>query len=223
MNEKIIKIPTLQEQVYLYLKKAIMNAELEMGKTFSEQWVADLLGVSRTPVREAIIQLKQEYLVDILPYKGFIIKSLSSKDIQDTMQIRQALEGFCVISIAQNYQDPLVKSLFFQLNDYLKEQEKLARENSPYEFMELDKIYHMDIIDYINNERLIVVYGEIRSRFERITIQALKEPGRMENTVREHRSILEMMRMGNPWEAYQAMEFHLNQTKTSLKKKPKTS
>ncbi|MEL7565677.1 MAG: GntR family transcriptional regulator [Dehalobacterium sp.] len=219
MKEKIIKIPTLQEQVYLYLKKAIMNAELEVGKTYSEQWVADLLGVSRTPVREAIIQLKQEYLVDILPYKGFIVKSLSSKDIQETLQIRQALEGFCVISIAQNHQEPLVKNLISRLSDYLKEQEKLAKENNPYEFMEIDKLYHMEIIDYTNNERLIVVYGEIRSRFERITIQVLKEPGRMENTVKEHRSILEMMEIGNPWGAYQAMEFHLNQTKSSLKKK----
>jgi len=214
-------MPTLQEQVYLYLKKAIMDGEIEEGKIYSEQWVADILGVSRTPVREAIIQLKQGYLVDILPYKGFIVKDLSPKDIQDTLQIRQALEGFCVISIAQNYHTPMAQDLFSQLNSYLDEQEKLARENSPYEFMELDKVFHLDIIDYTSNERLIATFNEICSRFERITIQALKEPGRMENTVKEHRNILEMMKKGDPWGAYQKIEYHLNKTKSTLENKAK--
>ena len=216
---KIIKMPSLQEQVYSYLKKAIVNGEMELGQVYSEQWVADLLGVSRTPVREAILQLKQESLLEILPYKGFIVKPLSLDEVKETFQIRQALEGFCVIMIAQQHQDPLVAKLLAQLNDYLEEQSNLTGDHNVYEFMELDELYHRDIINFAGNERLISTYNEIRSRFQRITVKALKEPGRMEDTVREHLDILVKMKDGHPWEAYQTMALHLNSTQKIMESK----
>jgi DNA-binding GntR family transcriptional regulator len=218
MTPKITKGPSLKEQVYHYLKKAIISGEIEENKVYSEQWAADLLGVSRTPVREAALQLKQEFFIDILPYKGFQIRSLTTEDIKETFQIRLALEGFCIITIAENSQDVHVQRLLGCLEGILLEQEKLATKAMIYEFMERDEMYHRSIINYTGNERLIATYNDIRSRFELITIKVLSDPGRMEATVQEHFAILEKMRAGRPWEAYQAIQIHLDATQRVLKR-----
>lgn len=219
MSRKILKVPTLKEQVYRHLKKAIIGGELESGKVYSEQWAADLLGVSRTPVREAILQLKQEFFIDILPYKGFQMRELAPEDVKETFQIRQALEGFCVILIAQRCMEPSVCQLLQDLEGYLNEQKDLARQGKVYEFMERDEMYHKKIIDYTGNERLISTYRDIRSRFELITVKVLTDPGRMDSTVQEHMAIWEKMKEGQPWEAYQAIQVHLDRTQAVLHKK----
>ncbi len=219
MSETIIKTPSLKEQVYLYLKKAIVSGDLEVGKVYSEQWAAGLLGVSRTPVREAVLQLKQEYLVEILPYKGFQVKPLSIDEVKETFQIRQSLEGFCAILIAQHCRDLRVQQLLGELEGYLKDQEAVAREGSLYEFMELDEIYHREIVLYAGNERLFATYNEIRNRFERITVKVLTVPGRMEDTVQEHLHIWNKLKAGLPWEAYQAIQHHLDNTQSIMERK----
>lgn len=218
MTAKITKGPSLKEQVYQHLKKAIISGDIEENKVYSEQWAADLLGVSRTPVREAVLQLKQEFFVDILPYKGFQVRSLTADDIKETFQIRLALEGFCIIMIAQNSEETQVQQLLSGLEGFLREQQRLASEGKAYEFMERDEIYHRSIINYTGNERLIATYNDIRSRFELITVKVLNDPGRMEATVQEHSAILEKMRTGQPWEAYEAIQIHLDATQRVLKR-----
>ena len=218
MTAKITKVPSLKEQVYQHLKKAIISGDIKENKVYSEQWAADLLGVSRTPVREAVLQLKQEFFVDILPYKGFQVRSLTTDDIKETFQIRLALEGFCIITIAQNSQDVHVQRMLSSLNEVMLEQEKLAAEGKTYEFMERDEMYHRSIINYTGNESLIATYNDIRSRFELITVKVLNDPGRMEATVQEHFAILEKMRDGRAWEAYQAIQIHLDATQRVLKR-----
>lgn len=218
MTAKITKGPSLKEQVYHHLKKAIISGDIEENKVYSEQWAADLLGVSRTPVREAVLQLKQEFFIDILPYKGFQVRSLTTDDIKETFQIRLALEGFCIITIAQNSQDVHVQRMLSCLGGVLLEQERLATEGKVYEFMERDEMYHRSIINHTGNERLIATYNDIRSRFELITVKVLNDPGRMEATVQEHFAILEKMRTGCPWEAYQAIQIHLDATQRVLKR-----
>lgn len=218
MTAKITKGPSLKEQVYHHLKKAIISGDIEENKVYSEQWAADLLGVSRTPVREAVLQLKQEFFIDILPYKGFQVRSLTTDDIKETFQIRLALEGFCIITIAQNSQDLHVQRMLSCLGGVLLEQERLATEGKVYEFMERDEMYHRSIINHTGNERLIATYNDIRSRFELITVKVLNDPGRMEETVQEHFAILEKMRTGCPWEAYQAIQIHLDATQRVLKR-----
>lgn len=209
----------MKEQVYVYLKNAIINRELSPSTVYSEQWVASHLGVSRTPVREAILQLKQEYFVEVLPYKGFTVKEMSLDDVRDTFQIRQALEGFCVIQIAQNNETTVVKKVFEKLDSALVELQKCSDSNNPNDFVYYDAQFHSQIIHYANNERLISTYNEIRYRFERITLRVLTEHERMNSTIDEHKKIYEMMRSGKPWEAYQAIQIHLVGTQKIMERK----
>jgi DNA-binding GntR family transcriptional regulator len=219
MTGKIIKVPSLKEQVYLYLKNAIIKHELSPDEVYSEQWVADRLGVSRTPVREAVLQLKQEYFLDVLPYKGFTVKEMSLDDVRDTFQIRQALEGFCIILISQNSQTDDVRKVLQKLDECLMQMQKFSDKNKPNDFVRQDALFHRAIIHYANNERLISTYNDIRFHFERITLQVLTEYGRMTSTINEHREICEMMRAGKPWEAYQAIQVHLQKTQKIMERK----
>lgn len=219
MTAKILKAPSLKEQVYQFLKEAIISNQLEKTTVYSEKWVADQLHVSRTPVREAILQLKQESFLDILPYKGFVVKTLSLEDVKDTFQIRQALEGFCVILLAQNHDTENAQQVFKRLETCLTTMKTYATPQSLQEYVTEDAHFHREIILFADNEKLISTYNDIRFRFERITLKVLTEPGRLETTVQEHRNVLEKMRAGQPWEAFQAMQNHLGNTQKIMKKK----
>ena len=219
MRGKIIKAPSLQEQVYKFIKNGIINNELKPDTVYSEKWVADRLGVSRTPVREAVLQMKQEYFLEIIPYKGFKVKELSYEDVRETFQIRQALEGFCAILISENSQSPEVLSLLGKLDSYLTEMQKCSEDNRPDDFARQDAAFHREIINYAGNERLNATYNDIRFRFERITLQVLTDYGRMDTTIQEHRDILETMRQGKAWEAYQVVQAHLKKTQKIMERK----
>lgn len=219
MTGKIIKVASLKEQVYIYLKNAIINHELVPNAVYSEQWVAGNLGVSRTPVREAVLQLKQEYFLEILPYKGFTVKEMSLDVVRDTFQIRQALEGFCTILIAQDSKTPAAKKSLNKFAEILVQLENYSDSNNPNNFVIQDAQFHREIIHYANNERIISTYNEIRFRFERITLRVLTDEGRMNSTVMEHRKIYEMMKAGKPWEAYQAIQEHLMSTQKIMERK----
>ncbi len=219
MTGKIVKAPSLKEQVYLYLKNAIINSDLASEAIYSEKWVADRLEVSRTPVREAVLQLQQEYFVEVLPYKGFRVKKLSLDDVRDTFQIRLALEGFCVIHISQNSTLTAVKKVFVNLDDSLTQMEKCARRDDPNAFVEQDARFHREITNYAANERLVAMYNDIRYRFERITLRVLTAYGRMEATIDEHRCIFDEMKAGRPWDAFLAIQSHLHATQKIMELK----
>lgn len=210
--EKIFKTPSLQEQVYLHLKSAIVKGELQIGELYSEQWCSELLGVSRTPVREAVLKLKQDCLLEVIPYRGFTVKTLSQEDVKQTLEIRQALEGFCVILIAQNYRDPAAQEVCTRLDEYLREQSNLKSEDI-YDFMELDELFHHDIIAYSQNNRLADTYASVRIQFQRITFKVLKQPGRIVSTIIEHAALLTELKRGDPWAAYCSLDKHLSGTR----------
>lgn len=219
MAGKIVKVPSLKEQVYRYLKNAIVTSELVLDTTYSEKWVADRLEVSRTPVREAVLQLQQENFIDVLPYKGFRVRRLSLEDVRDTFQIRLALEGFCVINISQNIEQAGVRQILETLDECLGAMESTAVANDPHSFVEQDARFHHQIIHFADNERLIAMYDDIRYRFERITLRVLTDPGRMDTTVEEHRKIAEKMRTGRPWDAFCAIQEHLQRTQKIMEQK----
>ncbi len=213
---KLITKTTLKDQAYVYLKKAILNGEIEVGKNYSEQWFADFLGVSRTPVREAILQIRREGLLETLPCKGIVVKELSLSDIEKTFQIRLALEGFCVITLAQESDTKIAQKLISNLGILINKQTKLAAAQDKYEFMEIDELFHREILSYVDNSKFIENFEDIRSRVERLCMDTLRMEGRMESTIKEHNGIFESIRSAKPWEAYTAMETHLINAKKML-------
>ena len=93
---------SLKAQVYEYLKQAIINGDLKVGEIYSEQYFADKLSISRTPVREAILQLQHENMVEVKANRGIIVKPLLLDEIKKIIETRLAIEGYSYYILAKN-------------------------------------------------------------------------------------------------------------------------
>ena len=88
----------LQEKAYAYLKKQITGGKLEPNVVYSETKIAAEIGVSRTPMKDALVRLRQGKYVDILPSRGVCLHVLREEDIRSAFQVRMAIEGFCALN-----------------------------------------------------------------------------------------------------------------------------
>ncbi|MFO7912978.1 MAG: GntR family transcriptional regulator, partial [Desulfotignum sp.] len=108
---KITKPESLAKQVTKALRQSILNNELTPNVIYNEKSIAQDLGISRTPVREALLDLSAKRLVKFLPQKGVVINTFTLKDIDDAFEIRTALEVFSVQKLCLNANDPDTTSL----------------------------------------------------------------------------------------------------------------
>ncbi|KJS80076.1 MAG: hypothetical protein JM58_19110 [Peptococcaceae bacterium BICA1-8] len=202
---------TLKKQAYDYLKNAILNDDFKLDVIYSEQYFADLLNISRTPVRESILQLEQEGYVDILPNRGISIKQLSEPEIGQMFQLRTAIEGYCCKFAAENIKTEKGINLLKTLQQHIEEEEKIFfAHGKPIEYMEQDTSFHLSIVQFTENNQLIGIMNNIRSRINQIGIKTLYKQGRMENALKEHQAILHFIRNGDGANAYNAAQNHFN-------------
>ena len=94
----------LQTKAYEYIKECILKNSFDYDTIYSETKMAQEIGVSRTPMRDALHRLAQERYIDIIPSKGFRIHQMTRQDIIETFQIRSAIEGYCTLQITKEYQ-----------------------------------------------------------------------------------------------------------------------
>ena len=96
----------LQEEAYAHIREQIVTGVLKEDQIYSETKLAAMIGISRTPVKDALVRLSQEKLIDILPSRGFRLHRMSEEDIWSTYQLRTAVEGFCVLHLAHRKDTP---------------------------------------------------------------------------------------------------------------------
>lgn len=210
-RKPIIKRVTLKGQAYDYLKGAILHGDLESGRIYSEQYFADQLEISRTPVREAVLQLSQEGFVQIHPNIGVSVKQISVSEIQEMFQLRSAIECYCCKFAAEMVESPEGEELLRNLENYISREEQIyLSQGAPSECMKHDTKFHLALVDFSGNSQIQEVMSRLRSRINIIGIKTLYKPGRLEATLSEHRDIVEAIRRGQPMEAYKAAEHHFN-------------
>ena len=181
----------LQFQVYEYLKDNILTGKLQSNTLYSETKIAATLGISRTPIREALHWLDQDGYINIIPSKGFMIRTLSETDMLETIQIRCAIEGFCTYVIASEAGTEKNKKLIEELTYLLDLQEKaMTSEDSLSTFTEFDHKFHLAIVNYVNNEKFNQIYQTSMYLVHLTTTTALSVPRRTEDTFSEHRQFL---------------------------------
>jgi len=215
MSQKpAVKRITLKGQAYDYLKGAIVQGTFERGRVYSEQYFADLLEISRTPVREAVLQLSQEGFVQIHPNIGVSVKENSAQDIQEIFQLRSAIECYCCKSAAERITSPDGEALLQNLERHILEEEKIYRSHgSPAQCMQHDSTFHMALVEFSGNSQIVEIMNRLRSRINIVGAETFSSPGRLEATLREHRRIVESIRQGLAMEAYQAAEHHFDNAK----------
>lgn len=207
-------VKPLQLQAYEKLKAMITDGELQHNTIYSETKISQELGISRTPLRDAVQRLSQEGYIDVIPSKGFRIHEMTEEDLVETCQIRSALEGFCVVELAKKFERPEAIRIFYELETLIdKQQEICDHSHATTEFAVYDDLFHEKIIMSLKNKMIADTFESYHYRMSSQTIVSLEIEGRMEATIAEHRDILNFMKIGAVGRSYKASLLHLEKAK----------
>ena len=179
--------PSLEEQVYTKLEEDILGAKIEIGTALTELSLTRQLGVSRTPVRAALHRLAEEGLVAITPNKGAVVVGVSREDLIATYEIRTRLEGLASRLCAERMSD----SELAELAEALELQEFYISRRDTEHLRELDTKFHYIIYKASGSRPLLKTLGELHKNIKMYRKRSLSVPGRLEESVREHREIYE--------------------------------
>ncbi len=204
----------LQLQAYEALRARLAEGAFAPGVLYSETRTARELGISRTPTRDAIQRLAQEGYVDVLPSRGFRLHRLTERDVVETYQVRSALEGYCAIQLSQSLETPAARETLAALEALAAEQRAVLEGDGSVEaFTRLDEAFHRRLVAWADNAAIAGMYDAFCHRMERQTRATLAAPGRMAETLAEHREIVEQIRTGSLAGAYGAVLAHLDRTR----------
>ena len=211
---KLDSYQPLREVVCESLREAIRSGVLKPGERIMEIQLAEELGVSRTPVREAIRKLELEGYVVMMPRRGTYVASMSIRDINEIFEIRTALEslsnGLAADHITDDELEHLQRLLVI-IGGYIKE-------GNIEKIVETDIEFHDLLYHAARNERLVGIISNLRDQLTRFRTLSMTYPGRLEETLEEHRLIVDAIASGDRKAASRAAERHMeNSEKTLLK------
>lgn len=207
----------LNEQAYDYIKEMIYSDNFIIDQIYSETKLAGEIGISRTPIKNALLKLSQEGYIDILPSKGFIVKGVNENDIIEIFQIRSAIEGYCSLLISKEYKTTKAKKTIVKLNTLLNKQIDAASNKTDIEkFVEFDQKFHKTIIDYAENPVFTTMFENNYYRIKNLAIKSLAYENRLKNTINEHTKILNAISSGDIDSVYNLTLVHLNNPKIRM-------
>jgi len=198
---EIRKPVSLKKQIYEAIRTAILQRELDRDMIYSEKWFADRFQISRTPVREALLQLRDEGFVEVLPNRGVIIKPLTLEDATNIYHMRAAIEGYCTAYLARHATEKSGIETLKRVEVLLEK----CRENFNY----ADEMqFHLEIIQYTKNVEFIKLYSRMRTKIDVFWNEVVNED-RPDEIYEEHKAILDAMKAGDADGARKASERHL--------------
>jgi len=179
----------LRELVFEALRQAILDGVLEPGERLMEVQLAEELGVSRTPVREAIRKLELAGFVVMIPRRGAYVADISLKEVSEVFEIRGALEALAAELAAERASEEELENLERMLVEIGK-----AIDTRDVELLiDLDTRFHDALFKASRNERLCQILSSLREQIQRFRTQTLSHPSRMRVALEEHRRIVEAL------------------------------
>ncbi|WP_206811373.1 GntR family transcriptional regulator [Paradesulfitobacterium ferrireducens] len=177
----------LREIVFEAMREAIISGVLKPGERLMEIQLAEEMGVSRTPVREAIRKLELEGFVVMIPRKGAYVAGVSHKDVADVFEIRAALEGLAAGLAAERVTEDEIEQMERVL--FYKEGEERDLEM----IVKSDTDFHALVYKASRNQRLVQILENLREQIQRFRATSLAVPGRVRDALEEHRAIVEAL------------------------------
>ena len=200
---KINRPDSLKDISYKAIKDSIINGALQCGEIYSENVLSKNMGISKTPIHEALLELSHKGFIEILPKKGFLIKDLSEKEIRDIYGFRLALEKEVVLQAikkAKNEDYFFLESILSGVQDC----DDLMR------FMEEDIHFHRHLAQLTDNEQIIKALGRIWDLCLWVGFRALSTTYGSHGVLKEHFEILNSIKDKNVESAQAAIENHVN-------------
>ena len=210
MNEYL----PLRDVVFNTLRQAIITGEFAPGERLMEIALANRLGVSRTPVREAIRKLELEGLVVMIPRKGAEVAKITEKDLRDVLEVRSSLEELAAELAAERMNDEVKE----KLEKALKEFEEAIESDDNAGIADSDVDFHDVIFEATGNARLIQIINNLREQMYRYRLEYVKDTEYHTVLLNEHRELAKAMVEGRKEDARKIMKRHIdNQEMTVIR------
>ena len=203
----------LRDVVFNTLRQAILKGELKPGERLMEIQLANKLGVSRTPVREAIRKLELEGLVLMIPRKGAEVAEITRQDMEDVLEVRTALEELAVKDACDHITDAQLSELKKASNEFKK---ALLEGKDLVTCADADMHFHDVILSATNNRRLIQMLNNLSGQMYRYRMEYLKDERTHKTLIEEHDAIRRALKKHDKVKAGAAIRVHIDNQKRSI-------
>lgn len=197
----------LGQRVYGVLRDNILNMTFEPGMILRKGALCDQLGVSRSPVAEALGKLSSDGLVDIVPQSATLVSRLSVTELREESFLREAVEVAAVAKVAVDRTEEQVT----RLSRNMRLQALLVEDHDFQGFFEADVAFHELILSFTGFPKVAAAAGHLSLQLQRARMLLLPEEGRPAETITEHQAIFDAIKTQDPTAARAAMERHLRQ------------
>jgi DNA-binding GntR family transcriptional regulator len=202
---KIDDFQLLKGRVFEKIKRGIISLSLLPGQQLVEQRLAEELGVSKSPIREAFLKLEEKGLVHTIPYKGCFVTEITQKEIEHTFQLREALETYCVRLICET----LAEDGIIKLKKIISRGEKALHKNDVKNCYAANTLFHDALIGMTNNSKITQSFLTLRDHLDRYRNIASRIGGRVEKSHQDHVSIFESIEEKDAIQSSKKMSAHI--------------
>ncbi|MGI9952558.1 GntR family transcriptional regulator [Moorellaceae bacterium AZ2] len=209
---KLENYKPLREIVFETLREAILSGQLKAGERLMEVQLAEEMGVSRTPVREAIRKLELEGLVVMVPRKGAYVAGISTKDITEVFEIRSALESLAAALACERITEEELE----ELERLLVQVAECVEKNDLETLIQVDTRFHSVLYRASRNERLAQIINNLGDQIQRFRTTSLAAPGRMKEALEEHKALVEAITARNVELAQRLAQEHIENAENRM-------
>jgi DNA-binding GntR family transcriptional regulator len=208
---KITRPKSLTELVVEELRRRIIDGRLRLGEALSENALAAELGISKTPVREALLQLKLERLVEVLPQRGTYVFRLGADQVVMISELREVLEVAAARAAVERNHAALVR----RMSEIYEAMRAAYEADDTVAYRTLDGEYHQAVIDLSGNPFIRDAYSQVGFRIQALRSRLSKEAALNRLSIRDHREMLKLIRARDVPSLQQLLRAHIEQTKRS--------
>lgn len=198
--------------VYDFIIQQIKIGEIVPGQTLTERGIANEIGVSRTPIREAFRKLTEQGLMEYEPHKGVKVTLYSKEKIEDLYEIRELLEGLSVRRIAEFHTEEDIK----KLEHYIDLAEKEVEEGSLVKLSEINSEFHNTLAKLSGNHYLLEIMSALQMQISLLMSQSLSNKGRPFENIQEHRLIINAIKSGDKSLAEETAKYHVRKSRDNI-------
>lgn len=202
-KKPLIQPRTVSDSVYMWIKEAIINGDFKPGEHIPQESLTEMLGVSRTPVRDAIRRLEAEGLLVSKPHCGAIVFQATENALKEIYEVRMLLEQYCAVNTCLQAKEEDIR----RIEEACYAMKQVA--SSSREFMDYDRRFHYEICVSSGCTNTIEILEGLWSKCETFKSIYFSLPGKAENTLEEHELILNAIKARNPEGVRAAIASHL--------------
>jgi DNA-binding GntR family transcriptional regulator len=218
-NSQRLERVSLRDQAREAIRTQIVLGQLEAGKVESVINVASRLGVSITPVREAVMDLANLGMVEVIRNRGFRVPVLTNHDLDEIFRIRTLLEVPAMAEVVEVLDEASVTE-FRRLAEQITD---AARRGDLSTFLDLDRTFHLGLLELLGNRRLLTMVGQLRDQARMEGLQRLADQGELTQSGEEHIAIVDALAAGDGELAAELMRKHLAHSRGIWAGRPETA